>query len=114
MNKILLAYSDLVIAEFPRHMAKHQVACILMNNMQQLRVQLDKVYRAMGGDDLDPDAADILKELQQKLNGVLDELASHFAMRYELCGFSRDNFSVYEKYKSIRRSNIIYVDEGMH
>jgi len=40
-----------------------------------------QVYRAMGGDDLDPDAADILKELQQKLNAVLDELACHFAMR---------------------------------
>lgn len=46
-------------------------------------MQLDKVYRAMGGDDLDPDAADILKELQQKLNASLDELACHFAMRSE-------------------------------
>lgn len=36
----------------------------------------------MGGDDLDPDAADILKELQHRLNATLDELANQLGLRY--------------------------------
>jgi len=79
---VLIAYSHLVIAEFPKHMEVLPVSCILLNNIQQLRIQLDKVYRAMGGDDLDPDAADILKELQHRLNATLDELANQLGLRY--------------------------------
>ncbi|XP_018365120.1 PREDICTED: uncharacterized protein LOC108762575 isoform X2 [Trachymyrmex cornetzi] len=81
--KVLLAYADIVKKEFPSHLKEERIACILMNNIQQLRVQLEKMFESMGGDKLEEDAANILKELQQQLNGALDDLAIQFANSLE-------------------------------
>lgn len=54
-----------------------------MNNIQQLRVQLEKMFEAMGGEKLEEDATNILKELQQSLNNTLDDLAVQFANSLE-------------------------------
>ncbi|XP_063829970.1 protein unc-13 homolog A [Ostrinia nubilalis] len=81
--KVLVAYADIVKKEFPEHLKEERVACILMNNIQQLRVQLEKMFEAMGGPKLERDAADILNDLQQSLNNTLDELASMFAISLE-------------------------------
>ena len=56
-------------------------ACVLMNNIQQTRVQLEKTYQAMGGQELEEDAASILNQMQTRLNGVLDNLARVFGTR---------------------------------
>uniref|UniRef100_A0A1I8NRG3 Uncharacterized protein n=1 Tax=Stomoxys calcitrans TaxID=35570 RepID=A0A1I8NRG3_STOCA len=81
--KVLISYADIVKKEFPEHTKDERVACILMNNIQQLRVQLEKMFESMGGDKLEEDAANILKELQQNLNSALDDLASQFAISLE-------------------------------
>lgn len=105
--KVLIAYADIVKRDFPEHMVDERIvstrrnrhrcvaaaaltnrslslsqACILMNNIQQLRVQLEKMFESMGGDKLEEDAANILKELQQNLNNALDDLAMLFADRW--------------------------------
>ncbi|XP_064214210.1 protein unc-13 homolog B isoform X1 [Tribolium castaneum] len=81
--KVLIAYADIVKGEFPEHVKEERIACILMNNIQQLRVQLEKMFESMGGEKLEEDAANILKDLQQTLNGCLDELATQFASSLE-------------------------------
>ena len=55
-----------------------------MNNIQQTRVQLEKLYQNMGGQELEEDAASILNEMQTRLNVVLDSLAGVFATRQNL------------------------------
>ena len=53
-----------------------------MNNIQQLRVQLEKMFESMGGNKLEEDAANILNDLQQQLAVAMDDLAVQFAKRY--------------------------------
>ena len=41
--KVLIGYTDIVKKEFSVYVLDERKACVLMNNIQQLRIQLEKL-----------------------------------------------------------------------
>ncbi|XP_039269430.2 protein unc-13 homolog B-like isoform X2 [Styela clava] len=79
IETVLIAYSKLIQSTFPEHCKDIEIACILMNNIQQGRILLEKLYQTMGGESLSEEVCQILTEIQNKLNSILDRLAEEFA-----------------------------------
>ena len=47
--KVLTLYADVLKKDFHNHVKDESTACVLMNNIQQTRIQLEKTYQSMGG-----------------------------------------------------------------
>lgn len=75
----LTAYLEMMKSQFGQFVGDERICCFLMNNVHHTRLQLEKVYEAMGGQELPIEADTLLKDLQVQLNETLDELAQLYS-----------------------------------
>ncbi len=78
ISQVLLGYANAIRRTFEQFGGQDRICSILMNNIQQLRLNLEQLYELMGGIQLDDQTKYHLNELQKQLSDVLDELSAMF------------------------------------
>lgn len=83
ISQVLLGYANTIRRTFEHVAGEDQLCSILMNNIQQLRLNLEQLYESMGGPQLDDETKFGLNELQKQLSDVLDELSGMYVRSIE-------------------------------
>ncbi|ESN98828.1 hypothetical protein HELRODRAFT_162287 [Helobdella robusta] len=81
IENVLMSYSSNLKEDFPSFCNDNSISCRLMNNIQQLRIELEKIFLIMGGDKMKAQVVLFLNGVQQKLSSVLDQTIAIFCNR---------------------------------
>ena len=83
ISHVLLAYANEIHRTFEHVGGQDPISSILMNNIQQLRFNLQQLYELMGGAQLDDETKSMLNGLQNQLSDVLDKLSTMYIKNIE-------------------------------
>ncbi len=105
ISQVLLGYANIIRRTFEFAIGEDRICLILMNNIQQSKLNLEKLYELMGGVQLDDQSESMLDELQQQLSDVLDELSSMFVISIQPT-IRKCIEEVYKQLKQIKESHV--------
>lgn len=83
VEKVLQDYAQMIVSEFENVCLDDKTSCILINNLNRTRLELNKLYESMGGStNLDATAGNRLNQLQVNLGNRLDEVSKVLGKMY--------------------------------